>query len=398
MPGTAPPTGSVPSPAAPGLAQPLIAGVVAALIGFAGTFALVLAGLRAVGATQAQAASGLMAVTVAMGLLSIALSVPRRMPVTVAWSTPGAALLIAGGAVSGGYPAALGAFAFAGLLTLVAGLWRPLERAIEAIPAPIASAMLAGVLLTVCVTPARAAATHPGLALPAIATWVVLTLTARRWAAPGALLVTAVAIVLSDPPALGSAALPQLTLTLPELNAGALIGLGIPLFLVTMAAQNITGMAVLATFGYRPRLGPLLAATGATSIAGAPFGAHAVNLAAISAALTAGPEADPDPGRRWIASVGWGLTCVVQGLGAGLAAALVATAPTVVIESVAGLALLASLAAAITAALADPDRREAATIAFAVSASGLTAWSIGAPFWALVAGLGFDALRRRLAA
>ena len=140
-------------PGRPGIAQPLLAGFVAALIGFAGTFALVLAGLRAVGASESQASSGLMVLTVSMGLLSIALSLHHRMPITSAWSTPGAALLIAGGAVSGGYPAAIGAFLLAGVLIVIAGLWGPLERLIESIPAPIASAMLAGVLLPVCLTP-----------------------------------------------------------------------------------------------------------------------------------------------------------------------------------------------------------------------------------------------------
>jgi benzoate membrane transport protein len=207
--------------------------------------------------------------------------------------------------------------------------------------------------------------------------------------------VTAIAILIDDPPHLGGSALPHLAWTTPSFNLGTLVGLGIPLFIVTMASQNITGMSVLSGFGYRPRLRPLLLSTGATTMAGAPFGAHAVNLAAISAALTAGPDAEPDPARRWIASIGWGLTCLVQGLGAGLATALVATAPPVVIESVAGLALLGSLAAAIVAALADAEHREAATITFVVSASAVAIWNIGAPFWGLVAGLAFGALQRR---
>ena len=375
--------------------QPLIAGCIAALIGFSGSFALVLAGLRAVGASEHQASSGLLVLSVSMGLLSIALSMRLRIPITIAWSTPGAALLISGGAVSGGFPAATGAFLLTGVLIVIAGLWRPFERAIEAIPRPIASAMLAGVLLPVCLSPVHAVAGHPWLAGPPIVIWVLLTRVARRWAVPGALAATAVAILIDDPPQLGSSALPHLAWTTPAFDLGTLIGVGLPLFIVTMAAQNITGMTVLSSFGYRPRLGPLLVTTGATTIAGAPFGGHAVNLAAISAALSAGPEAGPDPARRWLASIGWGVTCVIQGLGAGLATALVATAPPVVIESVAGLALLSALAGAISAALTDPERREAATITFVVSASAVTFWGIGAPFWGRVAGLGFSALNRR---
>ncbi len=392
-----PPADPHPAGLPPGPVQPLMAGAVAALIGFAGTFALVLAGLRSVGATEYEASSGLLVLTVSMGLLSITLSLRTRMPITIAWSTPGAALLIASGQVSGGYAAATGAFLLAGTLIVVAGLWRTLERAIESIPAAIASAMLAGVLLPVCLTPVHAVADYPWLAIPPVLTWALLTRYARRWAAPGALLVTAIAILIDDPPQLGGSALPHLAWTTPSFDLGTLVGLGVPLFIVTMASQNITGMSVLSGFGYRPRLRPLLLSTGAATMAGAPFGAHAVNLAAISAALTAGPDAEPDPARRWIASVGWGLTCVIQGLCAGLATALVATAPPVVIESVAGLALLGSLAAAIAAALADPERREAATITFVVSASAVTIWNIGAPFWGLVAGLAFSLLQRRRA-
>ena len=394
MAAAAPDTHPAGAPASP--AQPLIAGFVAALIGFAGTFALVLAGLRSVGATEYEASSGLLVLTISMGLLSIALSLRTRMPITIAWSTPGAALLIASGHVAGGFPAATGAFLLAGVLIVVAGVWRTLERAIEAIPAAIASAMLAGVLLPVCLTPVHAVADYPWLAIPPVVTWALLTRFARRWAAPGALLVTAIAILIDDPPHLGGSALPHLAWTTPAFDLGTLVGLGIPLFIVTMASQNITGMSVLSGFGYRPRLRPILLSTGVTTMAGAPFGAHAVNLAAISAGLTAGPDAEPDPERRWIASLGWGLTCVLQGLGAGLATALVATAPPVVIESVAGLALLGSLAAAITAALADAERREAATITFVVSASAVTIWHIGAPFWGLVAGLAFSLLHGRL--
>ena len=394
MAAAAPDTHPAGAPVSP--AQPLIAGFVAALIGFAGTFALVLAGLRSVGATEYEASSGLLVLTISMGLLSIALSLRTRMPITIAWSTPGAALLIASGHVAGGFPAATGAFLLAGVLIVVAGVWRTLERAIEAIPAAIASAMLAGVLLPVCLTPVHAVADYPWLAIPPVLTWALLTRFARRWAAPGALLVTAIAILIDDPPHLGGSALPHLAWTTPAFDLGTLVGLGIPLFIVTMASQNITGMSVLSGFGYRPRLRPILLSTGVTTMAGAPFGAHAVNLAAISAGLTAGPDAEPDPERRWIASLGWGLTCVLQGLGAGLATALVATAPPVVIESVAGLALLGSLAAAITAALADAERREAATITFVVSASAVTIWHIGAPFWGLVAGLAFSLLHGRL--
>jgi benzoate membrane transport protein len=378
-----------------GASQPVIAGVVASLVGFASTFALVLAGLRAVGASEAEAASGLATLCFTMTVVAIWLGVRYRQPLAIAWSTPGAALLVAGGEVPGGYPAALGAFAVTGVLIVIAGLWRTLGRWVEAIPSALASAMLAGVLLPVCLAPVEAAVDLPAQALPVIATWVVLMRVARRWAVPGALAVAA-AVIAIDPreSATPLEVLPALTWPTPTLDAGALLGLALPLFVVTMASQNVTGLAVLQSFGYRPPVTPALVSTGAATVAGAPFGAHAINLAAITAALVAGPDAHPDPGRRWVASVAGGATYLVLGLIAGLAAALVAVAPPLLIEAVAGLALFGALAGALAAAMADGERRDAAIVTFVVSASGITVAGISAPFWGLVAGLSYAAVQR----
>jgi benzoate membrane transport protein len=192
----------------------------------------------------------------------------------------------------------------------------------------------------------------------------------------------------------GVSVLPALEPVSPILEPAAIVSIALPLFIVTMASQNIAGMGVLASFGYRPRLAPILTATGAASLAAAPFGGHAVNLASISAALAANPDAHPDPDRRWIAAATAGAALIVLGLCAGLATALVAASPAILVEAVAGLALLGALAGALAAALADPDRRDAAVVTFAVSASGITAASISASFWGLIAGLAFLALSR----
>ena len=329
------------------------------------------------------------------GVVAIWLGVRYRQPLTIAWSTPGAALLVAGGEVPGGYPAALGAFAVAGALIVLVGLWRTLGRWVEAIPPALASAMLAGVLLPVCLAPVTAAVELPAQVLPVIGTWVVLMRVARRWAVPGALAAAAVAIALDPREAAAPVGLlPSLTVTAPTLDPGALLGLALPLFVVTMASQNVTGIAVLGSFGYRPPITAALVTTGAATVAGAPFGAHAINLAAITAALVAGPDAHPDPARRWIASVAGGVAYLVLGLTAGLAAALVAVAPPLLIEAVAGLALFGALAGALAAAMADAERREAAIVAFVVSASGIAVAGISAPFWGLVAGLAYAAVQR----
>jgi benzoate membrane transport protein len=381
------------------VSRPVVAGIVAAVVGYASSFAVVLAGLRGAGASEAQSASGLLALCVAMGLLSIVLATTTRMPITIAWSTPGAALLASAGVPAGGYPAALGAFAVSGLLIVLAGFWRPLARAISAIPTALASAMLAGVLLSLCLAPVHAAVERPGLAAPVIVTWALLTRFARPWAVPGALAAAAVAVALGESPDLGGVSLaPQLALTVPHLTAGALVGTALPLFIVTMTSQNVTGMGVLASFGYRPSLRRVLATTGAATAAVAPFGGHAINLGAITAALTAGPDAGPDPQRRWIASVANGGAYVVLGIGAGAATTLLGVVPPLLIEAVAGLALLGALAGAIATAVADPRHREAATVTLVVSASGTTALGISAPFWGLCAGLALLALARVRAA
>jgi benzoate membrane transport protein len=376
--------------------HPILAGVVASLVGFASTFALVLAGLRAVGADADQAASGLLYLCVSMGALVIAIALRLRLPVAIAWSTPGAALLISSGAVSGGYAAALGAFALCGVLIVLCGLWTSLGRWIAAIPVPIASAMLAGVLLPLCLAPVKALVEVPWQAAPVIATWAVLMFVARRWAVPAAVVVTVIAVAVGGdlPAGAFDHPWPVVELTLPHIEVGTLVSLGLPLFIVTMASQNVPGMAVLASYGYRPPLRPLLVSTGAATAIGAPFGAHAVNLAAITAALVAGPEAGPDRERRWLAAVSSGVAYLLLALVSGAATVLVAAAPPVLIEAAAGLALLGALSAALTAALGDEEHREAATITFVVAASGVTLASISAPFWGLVAGLAWFVLRR----
>jgi benzoate membrane transport protein len=377
-----------------GLLQPALAGVVATFVGFASTFAVVLAGLRGVGATEEQAASGLLAICVLMGIATIALSARARVPILLAWSTPGAALLVSAGPVEGGWPAAVGAFVACGALLALTGLWAPLGRAIARIPVPIASAMLAGVLLPLCLAPVRAVVDIPAAAGPVVVAWAGLTVLARRWAVPGALGVAVVVVVVSEPLVAGpTGALPVLSGVVPAFEPATLLGLALPLWVVTMASQNVPGMGVLAVNGFRPALRPVLLGTGGVTALGAPLGVFAVNLAAITAALTAGPDAHPDPARRWLATCAAGVSYVVLGLGAGLATALVASAPPGLIEAVAGLALLGALGAALTATLAQDAHREAAVVTFVVSASGITALGISAAFWGLVAGLTFLALQ-----
>ena len=374
----------------------IAAGLLASFVGFASSFAVVLRGLTEAGATPAQAASGLMAVSVAMGIGGIWLSWRSRMPISVAWSTPGAALLASTGVPEGGFPVAVGAFLAAGVLIVAAGQIRPLGRAVAAIPAPLANAMLAGVLLNLCLAPVRAVAFNPAMGLAIVASWLVVARFNRLLAVPAAVVVTAVLVAATTPlPFDGiGALLPVPVLVMPEFSPVAMLGIALPLFLVTMASQNIPGMAVLNANGYRPDPGPLFTRTGLLTLLAAPLGSHAVNLAAITAAICAGPDAGPDPTRRWWAAVVAGLGYIFFGLLAGGATVLIAAAPPVLIEAAAGLALLGAFGAALMGAVADPARREAAVVTFLVSASGLTFWGIGGAFWGLLAGGAMLALAR----
>jgi benzoate membrane transport protein len=372
------------------------AGLLAAFVGFASSFAVVLQGLIGSGASQAEAASGLMALSLAMGLCGIYLSLKTRLPVSIAWSTPGAALLATTGVVEGGFAAAVGAFLMTGALIVAAGLWKPLGRWVAAIPPALANAMLAGVLFTFCLAPVRAVAEGPELALPVIAAWALTWRFKRLYAIPVALLAALVMILATtDLPAFGGAALlPQPVLVMPVFSLGALVGIALPLFIVTMASQNIPGIAVLNANGYKPAAGPLFAVTGVFSLLSAPFGGHAVNLAAITAALCAGEDAHPDPARRYWAAVVCGLAYVVFGLLAAAITAFVAAVPAYLILTVAGLALLGAFGAALTEALTSVEDRLAAIVTFLGTASGLSFFGIGSAFWGLVAGIGILLLTR----
>jgi benzoate membrane transport protein len=375
------------------------AGVLAAIVGFASAFAIVIAGFRAVGASPDQAASGLFAVTLGMGVLTLLLTLTSRMPIVVAWSTPGAALLIATGPVSGGVEAAVGAFLVAAALVVVAGLWRPFGRLVSAIPLPLAGAMLAGVLLDLCLAPVRAVGEMPALALPIVVAWAVMLRLSRLYAVPVAVLLTAVLVVTAtDVPADALAhPLPVIVPVWPSFGLDALTGIALPLFVVTMASQNVPGFAVLAVNGYRPDAPRIFVWTGMGSVLTAFAGGHTLNLAAITAALCAGPEADPDPARRWIAGVANGVAGIILALAAGFAAAFIAASPPLLIQAVAGLALLGSLSGALAGSLAKEEDRIPAVVTFVTAASGVSFQGIGPAFWGLVAGgavMGLLRLRR----
>ncbi len=340
------------------------------------------------GASSAEAASGLFALCLAVAIVNIVAALWLRIPMAIAWSTPGAAVLLAasGGGIK--FSDAVGAFLVSSTLIILCGLWPALGRAIVRIPRPIASAMLAGVLLPICLAPIEAVATLPLLAGPVVIVWLMLFRLAPRWAVPAAMAVAIIAVFVSAGTGwLGAATLtPHLGFVTPTFDLLIILSLGLPLFIVTMAGQNVPGFTVLTTYGY---VGPprfALVSTGLGSAAANLFGAHAINLGAITAAIMSGPEAHPDPTKRWIATLTNGILYVPLGLGAGVAAALVSAAPTVLITAVAGLAVLGALVTSIVNALEDPRHRIAAIVTFLVVASGVVVLGIGSAFWGLLVG------------
>lgn len=372
------------------LQQPIVAGVVTVLVGFTSSFAVVLAGLRAVGADDDQAASGLLALTLVFGVGMTGLALATRLPVTLAWSTPGAALLVSAGTVDGGWPAAVGAFVLTGVLIALTGVVPVLGRLATSIPVPIAQGMLAGVLLPLCLAPFTALAASPLAIAPVVVVWLLATRWAPRWAVPLALLAALGSITVAlmssgtriDPDAL----VPRLQVTTPALTVAAVVGIAVPLTVVTMASQNVPGVAVMRSFGFTVPWRASMLTTGlGTSLAGF-FGGHAVSLAAISAALAAGEEAG-ERSRRWIAAVTAGVTAVLLALLSGALVAVTAVAPDGIVETVAGLALLSTFAVAIVGALTVAATRTSAIVTFLVAASGVQVLGVGAAFWALVLGV-----------
>lgn len=363
-------------------------GFVVAVVGFFSSFPIVLQGLNAVGANSIQAASGLMAAAFAMGLAGIALSLWSRMPASVAWSTPGVALLATMAVPEGGFSGAVGAFIFAGALTLIAGLFRPFARLATSVPAPLAHAMLAGVLVSLCIAPFRALAEVPYTALPIILTWFIVGRISRPFAVPAAviaaLLVTLFAadFALTVPEHVVSSPV----FVTPTFSLSTVFGIGLPLFIVTMATQNVPGLAVLRSFGYEPSPAPLLSGVGGASILTAIFGAPATCLAAITAAMCCNEDSHPDPARRYWSAVVAGAFYCAFGLFAVLVTSVAVQAPAMTLETLAGVALLGVFANSAFTALKAPEYREAAVVTFLVTASGVTVFGLSSAVWGLVIG------------
>ena len=377
----------------------VVTGFVVVLVGFTSTGALVFQAALALGASQAQISSWMWALGLGMGLATIIPSLIYKKPVVAAWSTPGAAL-IATSAAGVTMPEAVGAFVLCAVLIIVAGTSGLFERMMNRIPMAIASAMLAGVLLRFGLEAFSSIKTAPAMVLAMFAAHL---LGRRFWPRYGVVGVLGIGIAF----AAGADALKWSAVTVewakpvwvtPEFSLSAIIGLGLPLFIVTMASQNMPGAAVMRGAGYNTPISPVITTTGVINLVFAPFGAFALNLAAITAAICMGREAHEDKDKRYTAAVMAGVFYCLIGLFGAIVGGLFAAFPRELIVALAGLALMGTIGNGLATAVVEEKNREASIITFLVTASGVSMFGVGSAFWGLVGGvLAMAVLSRRSA-
>ena len=367
------------------------AGFVAVLVGFTSSVAIVFQAAQAFSATPAQIASWMWALGIGMGLCTVLPSLYCKKPIMVAWSTPGAAVLATAG-VAGGFSMAeaVGAFMVSAALITLFGITGWFEKLMNRIPVALASALLAGVLARFGMNGFTAAQT----ALPLVLLMLAIYLASRRWLPRYAVVLTLLGGVVYASAA-GQMAWSSVTLSfavpvfvMPQFTLAASISLAIPLFVVTMASQNLPGVAAIRATGYEGQIpvSKVITLTGVATLLLAPFGGFALNLSAITAAIVMGKEAHPDPDKRYTAAVSCGLMYLVIGVLGAAVTSLLAAFPKELVAAIAGLALLGTIGAGLAAAVKDESHREAALITFLVTLSGVVIAGIGSAFWGVVAG------------
>jgi benzoate membrane transport protein len=368
-------------------ASAVIAGFVTVLVGFTSSAVIVFQAAHALGATPAEIASWMWALGLGMGVTCIGLSLRYRAPIVTAWSTPGAAMLITS-AAGVSMPEAIGAFLVCGALITLSGFTGWFERAISRIPISIASGMLAGVLLRFGLDVFVAMKTQFVMTFAMFIVYLIARRVLPRYA-----VVSALALGIAIAASLGLLRVDGLRFELahpvwtsPQFSVGALIGVALPLFAVTMASQNVPGVAVLRASGYSTPISPLIGWTGAATVVLAPFGGYALNLAAITAAICMGREAHEDPAKRYVAAVAAGVFYIAIGLFGATVGAVFAAFPRELVLAIAGLALLGTIGNGLATALSQEGQREPALVTFLVTASGVSLAGVGSAFWGLAAG------------
>ena len=370
------------------LLPPAIAGLLSVIVNYGGTFILVFQAARVAGLDAAQTASWVWSVSVGVGLTGLALSWRYRAPIITAWSTPGAAFLVTAlGSVS--YPEAIGAYMLSALGFVILGLSGYFDRLIRLIPPAIAAALLAGILLQFGIGAFGGASADPVLVGLLTGSYLILKRFTARYAIVGILLIGLGWLLLRGEVDLSglSLKLASPVLTLPVFSLNAALSLALPLFLITLTGQYMPGMLVLRNDGYTTSANPIVTVTGLGALIMAPFGSHAFNVAAITAAIVTGPEAHDDPSKRWIGGIAAGLFYTLIGVFGVTLAALFLAFPAGFITTLAGLALLGTIGGSLATAMSDPATREAALITFLASAANIQLLGIGGAFWGLMIGL-----------
>ncbi|WP_312480560.1 benzoate/H(+) symporter BenE family transporter [Stutzerimonas nitrititolerans] len=370
------------------LTHPVVAGLISVIVNYGGTFILVSQAARAAGLSPESTASWVWSISIGVGITGILLSWASREPIITAWSTPAAAFLVTALATTP-YAEAVGAYMISAAAFVLLGMSGYFEKVIRLIPPGVAAGLLAGILLQFGIGAFGGMSIDPWLAGLLIVVYVVLKRLTTRYAVVGILVLGLAFLLIQGRVDLSGL---QLTLaapvfTLPAFSLNALLSLALPLFLITLTGQYMPGMLVLRADGFRSSADPIVTVTGLGSLLMAPFGSHAFNLAAITAAICTGREAHEDPSKRWLAGIAAGVFYILVGVFGVTLAAVFMAFPATFITTLAGLALLGTIGGSLASAMADVKGREASLITFLAAAANITLLGIGGAFWGLVIGL-----------
>lgn len=370
------------------LAHPVVAGLVSVIVNYGGTFILVFQAAKVAGLSPELTASWVWSISIGVGVTGILLSWMSREPIITAWSTPAAAFLVTALATTP-YAEAVGAYLISAAAFVLLGLSGWFERVIRLVPPGVAAGLLAGILLQFGIRAFGGINIDPLLAVLLIFAYAVLKRFAARYAVVGILLLGLAFLLLQDRVELAGLPLKLAApvFTMPVLSLNALLSVALPLFLITLTGQYMPGMLVLRNDGFRTSANPILTVTGLGSLLMAPFGSHAFNIAAITAAICTGREAHENPSKRWIAGIAAGVFYILVGVFGVTLAAVFMAFPATFISTLAGLALLGTIGGSLAGAMADAKTREASLITFLAAAANITLLGIGGAFWGLVAGM-----------
>jgi benzoate membrane transport protein len=370
------------------LTHPLVAGLISVIVNYGGTFILVFQGARIAGLSPELTASWVWSVSIGVGLTGLFLSWRYREPIITAWSTPAAAFLVTALPTTS-YAEAVGAYILSAAAFVLLGVSGYFEKVIRLIPPGIASGLLAGILLQFGIGAFGGASVDPVLVGLLVVAYVVLKRFSARYAVVGILLIGLIFLATQGRVDLSGLhlKLAMPIFTMPEFTVNAALSVALPLFLITLTGQYMPGMLVLRNDGFKTSANPIVTTTGIGSLLMAPFGSHAFNIAAITAAIATGREAHEDPSKRWIAGIAAGCFYVLVGVFGVTLAAVFMAFPATFITTLAGLALLGTIGGSLAGAMADPASREAALITFLASAANITMLGVGGAFWGLVIGL-----------